>query len=137
MPHEWSKQAQLRVFDFHIYSNNSNNVFGCIDISESICEGVVEKLPKNPTEWADSTRAGLRRKQRGEYDLSNEILNEGRHDGKGKIITKIKPNGKLMDKQCMIFGGARSYEECKVMLYFDIKWSITCKLKYCQLGKSN
>ena len=56
-------------------------MFELMEVSESICEGVLEPSYKNPA-GEDSNRAGLRSKTRGETAPSTTYSNMSKSNGK-------------------------------------------------------
>ena len=65
MPDSWSKQAYIQGFDSEsINFIKAVDMFECMEIAESIYEGVLEPSYKKPTR-ADANRAGhIRQKRR-------------------------------------------------------------------------
>ena len=66
MPNIWSKHAYVQDFDFDsITFKKAINMFECMEITDSIYEGILETFYKKTTR-ADANRADHSRNKRGE-----------------------------------------------------------------------
>ena len=94
MHNSWSKQAYLQGFDCDsITFKKAFNIFDCMEIAESIYEGVVEPSYKKPTQ-ANANRAGCSRQNIGESALSWTRPVKGESNGKRRKRHVDIPTGK-------------------------------------------
>ena len=102
MPNSWSKQAYVQGFDCEsITFKEAVNMFDCMEISESIYEGVVEPSYKKPPR-ADANRAGHIRKKRGESASSWTRSKKG--ESAGKQISQWKNQNLSYPRPRKFFG---------------------------------